>query len=129
MSSLTVQNPRRRKAVPAINITPLVDVLLILVVVLMLAMPLFVKRLPVELPKTSLSGTPTPTNALKVSIKADGTIFDGEAVSSFASLTRKITPTTTIELSVDKSVTYDVMAQAIGKMQEHDPKEFVLLTN
>lgn len=113
---------------PPVNITALVDVLLVLVIVLIIAMPLHVKRLPVELPKTGLSGTPSVVNALPISIASDGPLLVRGAPTSDASLLNLITPATTLEVSVDKSVSYEKIAKTLSLLQERSPKEIILLT-
>lgn len=117
-----------RKSVPAVNVTPLVDVLLILLVVLLLAMPLYVKRLPVDLPQTSLAGAPTPVVALPISLQKDASILVRDIPRSLTEATAQIDSRTTVELSVDKDATYEMIAKVIGKFQEKQPKEIVLLT-
>ena len=111
-----------------INIAPLVDVLLVLLVVLMLAMPMFVKRLPVELPQTSLTGTPTPIKALTVSLLADGTLKLGDSPVQLEVALAKVTSTVSVEISADKDVTYDVLAKTVSQFQARGPQDIVLLT-
>lgn len=118
----------KRLASAAINITPLVDVLLILLAVLMLAMPLYVKRLPVNLPQTVLGGTPTPMVSLSVALKADGKLMVDGVVAEAEAVLQRITSRTTVELAVDKEVRYDDLAQFIGKVEGRAPKDIVLLT-
>lgn len=120
--------PPRRSAVASINVTPLVDVLLILLVVLMLAMPMFVKRLPVDLPVTDMAGTPTPMKALPVAILRDGKLQVSGSPADLAGLGVRITSQTTVELSVDKEVTYESLAQVVAAIQARNPKEVILLT-
>lgn len=119
---------RARRIAVSINLTPLIDVLLILVAVLVLAMPLFVKRLPVDLPRTSLGGAPTPMISLAVSIKGEGSLMLDGALASLNDIQAKITPTTTVELAIDKDVRYEAMASTIAGLQAAGPKEIVLLT-
>lgn len=118
-----------RRPLASINITPLVDVLLILLVVMMLSMPLFVKKLPVELPNTDLSGTPTPVKSLQVSITKNGQLLLNQSKVDMPLLQSKIDPTVTVELAVDKQVTYQEFAQVIAGLQAKEPKEIVMLTN
>jgi biopolymer transport protein ExbD len=118
----------RRHEIPPVNVTPLVDVLLILVVVLLLAMPLYVKRLPIDLPTTSLAGAPTPVEALPIALQKDATLFVRETPLPLDTVLTKIDQNTTIELSVDKDTTYETIAKLIAKLQEKNPKEIVLIT-
>lgn len=122
------QSNTSRRPLATINITPLVDVLLILLVVLMLAMPMFVKRLPVDLPVTDLAGAPTPMQALSVSVLKDGRLQIKDSPTDLAGLSVRITPTTTVELSVDKEVSYETLAKVVVAVQARNPKEVILLT-
>jgi biopolymer transport protein ExbD len=119
----------QRKQIAAINITPLVDVLLILLVILMLAMPMYVKRLPVSLPVTSLSGTPTVVKALSVSINKEGQFLVNGLYYPLADMQKKIDAETSLDLSIDKDVPYSTIAQVISSLQEKSPKEINLVTN
>lgn len=119
---------RLRPAVPVINVTALVDVLLFLVIILLIAMPLHVKRLPVELPKTGLGGTPVTLKALPVSIPQEGELLVRGASTSDASIQALITSDTTVELSVDRTVSYEKIAKTLSMLQERSPREIILLT-
>jgi biopolymer transport protein ExbD len=118
----------RRKQLAAINVTPLVDVLLILLVIMMLAMPMFVKKLPVDLPQTSLSGAPSVAQSLSVSLQADGSLMLDESPTTLEQLKARITPTVSVELSVDRLTTYDKIATVISELQASAPKDIALMT-
>ncbi len=120
-------NPARRP-IASINVTPLVDVLLILLVVLMLSMPMFVKRLPVDLPKTELGGTPTPMKSLAVSIAKDGKLQLGDSPVDLDVVLLQVNPSATVELSVDKDASYEKLATVVSAVQAKSPKEIILLT-
>jgi biopolymer transport protein ExbD len=122
------RSPRSRPQLAPVNVTPLVDVLLVLVVILLLAMPMYVKRLPVDLPQTGLAGTPTPVNSLPVSLKQDASLYVRAAPVSQASLLALIDPSVTVELSVDKATSYDTMAKVLAQLQSKNPKEIILIT-
>ncbi len=57
-----------------INVTPLVDVMLVLLIVFMVAAPLMTVGVPIELPKTQAKQLNTSTEPLTVSVSADRTI-------------------------------------------------------
>lgn len=68
---------RRSRAVPMaeINITPFVDVMLVLLIIFMVAAPLMTVGVPVELPQTAANALPSDAEEpLTVTIKADGTL-------------------------------------------------------
>src|ERR1700739_4272002 len=58
-----------------INVTPLVDVMLVLLIIFMVTAPLMTSGVSVDLPKTSAQPLNSDSEPLTVSIKADGTIF------------------------------------------------------
>lgn len=127
LASRTRHRQGLRREVPAINITPLVDVLLILLVLLLLAMPMYLKRLPVDLPKTELGGTPTPQQVLPVSLSPDGRVSLAQSPVDLAVVLQKVGPQVTVELAIDKTVQYDAIAQVVSAIQGKNPKEIVLV--
>ena len=72
------RNARRRSGagvMSEINVTPLVDVMLVLLIVFMVAAPLMTVGVPIELPKTDAKPLTSQVEPLAVSIKPDGTIY------------------------------------------------------
>jgi biopolymer transport protein TolR len=65
----------RRRAMAEINVTPLVDVMLVLLIVFMVTAPLLTVGVPVDLPKTKAPALGQDREPLSVTIKRDGTIF------------------------------------------------------
>lgn len=66
----------RRNALNAeINVTPLVDVMLVLLIVFMVAAPLLSVGVPVELPKTDAKSLPSETEPITITVDKDGTVF------------------------------------------------------
>ena len=67
---------RRRRPMAEINVTPMVDVMLVLLIIFMVAAPLLTVGVPIELPKTA--ATPLPTEQeepLTIALTADGQIL------------------------------------------------------
>jgi biopolymer transport protein ExbD len=120
---------KTRAPLAAINITPLVDVLLILVVVLLLLAPHFVKPLPVQLPRTSLAGTAVAQSTLQVAVLKTGKYWtDGHEVS-LQDLKSLIKPgLTTVELGADGSAQYAQIVKLIEELRDSNPREVLLLT-
>lgn len=58
-----------------INVTPLVDVMLVLLIVFMVAAPLLSVGVPIELPKTDAKSLPSQTEPITISVNSDGEIF------------------------------------------------------
>ncbi len=65
----------RRMPMAEINVTPLVDVMLVLLIVFMVAAPLLTVGVPIELPKTEAKALPTDKEPLTVTVKPDGKLY------------------------------------------------------
>ena len=66
---------RRRRATAEINVTPLVDVMLVLLIVFMVAAPLLSVGVPVELPKTDAKSLPAEQEPITITVSADGLVY------------------------------------------------------
>src|SRR5216117_2850128 len=65
----------RYQPLAEINVTPMVDVMLVLLVIFMITAPLLTVGVPVDLPKTNADAIQDPTEPLVVSINKEGKIF------------------------------------------------------
>src|ERR1700678_2063682 len=65
----------RRRPMAEINVTPFVDVMLVLLIVFMVTAPLLTVGVPVDLPKTRAPALGQDREPLSITIKRDGTIF------------------------------------------------------
>ena len=68
----------RKRPLSEINVTPLVDVMLVLLIIFMISAPLLNVAVPVELPKTDASAVDASDDPVVISIKRDGAIYVGE---------------------------------------------------
>lgn len=73
----------RKRPLSEINVTPLVDVMLVLLIIFMISAPLLNVAVPVELPKTDASAVDSSDDPVVISIKRDGAIYVGEGEVSF----------------------------------------------
>jgi biopolymer transport protein TolR len=80
----------RRGALSEINVTPLVDVMLVLLIVFMISAPLLTAGVPVELPKTEAGSLQDQTEPLTVTIRANGQIFIKEDEVPFGKLAPRL---------------------------------------
>jgi len=69
----------RYRAMAEINVTPLVDVMLVLLIIFMVAAPLMTVGVPIDLPKTNASALNQETEPLTISVNAEGKIFIQES--------------------------------------------------
>ncbi|MGV6839248.1 MAG: protein TolR [Planktomarina sp.] len=116
---------RRRRSVPMseINVTPFVDVMLVLLIVFMVSAPLMTVGIPVELPKTQATALASESEEpLTVTVTADGKILiqtTEVAPEDFLTRMRGIGETRSSEkvfLRADGSIAYDRVVQIMGAM-------------
>lgn len=82
---------KSRGAVSDINVTPLVDVMLVLLIVFMVAAPMMTVGVPLDLPKTAANAiASTQEEPLTVSVKEDGTVYIQKAEVTLEELADKI---------------------------------------
>jgi TonB system transport protein ExbD (group 1) len=69
-----------------INVTPFVDVMLVLLIIFMVAAPLATVSIKVELPPAVAKPSPNPPKPVYISIKEDGSTYIGDAPTDLASI-------------------------------------------
>ena len=72
----------KRAPMAEINVTPLVDVMLVLLIIFMVTAPLLVSGVPVKLPDSRAKGLDTGQKPTVVSLQADGNLFINDAAVS-----------------------------------------------
>ena len=78
--------PQGPKLVSEINVTPFVDVMLVLLIIFMVSAPMLTVGVPVDLPQASLNPLPHQDKPLDISIQKDGVISVGQETSSLSEL-------------------------------------------
>jgi biopolymer transport protein TolR len=76
----------RKRPLSEINVTPLVDVMLVLLIIFMISAPLLSVAVPVELPRTEARAVDASDDPVVISIKRDGAIYVGEREVAFDAL-------------------------------------------
>jgi biopolymer transport protein TolR len=84
----------RKRPLSEINVTPLVDVMLVLLIIFMISAPLLTVGVPVELPKTEASAVEINDEPLSVSIDREGAIFIGEDETAYERLAERLAAST-----------------------------------
>ena len=116
---------RRGRAQPMaeINVTPFVDVMMVLLIIFMVAAPLLTVGVPVELPKTAASALPSETEEpLTVTIAADGVVSIQNTEVGRDELVPRLQAIASersddrVFLRADGAVTYEVVAQIMGAL-------------
>jgi len=102
----------RRAPMSDINVTPLVDVMLVLLVVFMVTAPLLTVGVPVDLPQTQAPPINEPKEPTVISVNKDGAIFIQETTVPIDSLVEKLqaitgaNPEAVLYVKGDKDINY-----------------------
>jgi biopolymer transport protein TolR len=115
----------RRKFTPMseINVTPMVDVMLVLLIIFMVTAPLLTVGVEVELPKTSAEAMPNPEEPLVVTVRSDNVVFLQETQIAVEELGPRLVaitsnkPDTTIYVRGDAQANWDGIAQVLAELQ------------
>ena len=106
-----------------INVTPFVDVMLVLLIVFMVTAPLLTVGVEVDLPKTKARAINADAAPLVVSIKADGSLYLQEAAVDAKVLVPRLkaisnaNPDVRIFVRGDQAVTYGDVLSVMGRIQ------------
>ena len=111
----------RRGALSEINVTPLVDVMLVLLIVFMISAPLLTAGVPVELPKTEAGAMQDVPDPITISIRADGSLYVGETATPFAALSPRLKEMASdtsrpIYVRADGKASYEIVAQVMASL-------------
>jgi len=103
-----------------INVTPLVDVMLVLLIVFMVTAPMMTSGVNVDLPKTNAKPLNTDAKPITVSINADGKAYLGDEAVELPDLVARLTTaadsdmTRRIYVRGDKSIPYGQVMQVMA---------------
>jgi biopolymer transport protein TolR len=132
------RNSRRRSSgggvISEINVTPLVDVMLVLLIVFMVAAPLMTVGVPVELPKTEAKAMETNNEPLYLTVQEDKTLFLGETQIASEDLVAKLQAIvkegveSQIFVRADTSVSYGNVMEIMGLLNSAGYKKIGLVT-
>lgn len=119
-----------------INITPFVDVMLVLLIIFMVAAPMLTVGVPVELPDTAATALPTEQEEpLSITIKADGglalqttDVADADLIPKLQAIAAERT-SDKIFLRADGSVPYQRVAQVMGALNAGGFRNIGLVTD
>ncbi|GLQ96217.1 ExbD/TolR family protein [Dyella mobilis] len=103
-----------------INVTPLVDVLLVLLIIFMITAPIVTHKATMDLPQPSLHSTPERVAPIHLSIQADGQMYWNDIPLSIDQLdtqlgiTAKLGTQPALEIDAADGVPYDVVAKVLA---------------
>ena len=117
-----------------INVTPLVDVMLVLLVVFIVTAPLLTQAVHVNLPKTAETAPPEEKEAIYVSVNSDGKVYLDKTeipIDQFEKelLTRKAAdPEIALNLNADDGVKYGTVAKVMASIERSGITKLAVLT-
>ncbi|MFT3965034.1 MAG: TonB system transport protein ExbD [Sphingobium sp.] len=107
-----------------INVTPFIDVMLVLLIIFMVAAPLATVDVKVDLPASTAQPSPKPDKPVYLTISADRSLSLGNDAATLATLKPMLAKATggdvdqRIFLRADKSVDYDMLMQAMNALRD-----------
>ncbi len=109
-----------------INITPLIDVMLVLLVTLIVSLPIMTHAVKLDLPQAPPSALATPPEVINLDIDFDGTvvwngrkIVDSQQLESYLRNEAGKVPQPEIHLRPDRGVKYDFVAKVLASVQRN----------
>ncbi len=107
-----------------INVTPFIDVMLVLLIIFMVAAPLATVDIRVDLPNSSAPAQPRPDKPLYLSVKGDKQLFIGEQPITLQTLAETLNQQTqgnkdtTIFFQADKTVDYETLMSVMDNLRK-----------
>lgn len=128
---------RRRRAgrLAEINVTPFVDVMLVLLIVFMVTAPLLTVSIPIELPRTEAKQSAAETDPLSITIRNDGVIFLQETQVTLEELVPRLRAISnegydrSIYIRGDAQTSWDTMARVLASVSSAGFRKLQLVTD
>ena len=125
---------RRNRPMSEINVTPLVDVMLVLLIVFMVAAPLLTVGVPIDLPETQAKSLNTESKPVTVSVATDGLLYLGDQPVALVDLVARIAEVAVngtderIYVRGDQASTYGTVMQVMGVLSSAGYSHIGLIT-
>ena len=129
---------RQKESMADINVTPMVDVMLVLLVIFIISAPMFTNAVQLELPKARAKALQQEADTVTLAIDAAGTVYWNNDALQPGELEQRLAEAAELpqqpelQLRADKDTRYEVVAQVMAAAQSHgltrigfvtDPKE------
>ena len=126
----------RRQPMAEINVTPLVDVMLVLLIIFMVTAPLLVAGVPVDLPDARAQSLPQDNTPIQISLDAQGQIFIDRLEVAPAALPAKLaalrearSDEARIYVRADRSLEYGRVMAVVGDVNAAGFRKVALVTD
>ncbi len=110
---------KRRQALSEINVTPFVDVMLVLLIIFMVTAPLLQQGIDVNLPQAKGKEL-APTERVVITVKRDGKIYLDKTSTTMNELKSRLASISNrdVFLKADKDVPYGIVVEVMGELRE-----------
>ena len=118
-----------------INVTPMVDVMLVLLVIFIITAPLFTHAIKLDLPHAAASATPQKPETITLSIDGEGRIFWNNDAIAQKDLGARLAqeaqknPQPELQLRADKATRYEIIAQVMSAAQTNGMTKLGFVTD
>ena len=127
---------RRKPVMAEINVTPMVDVMLVLLIIFMVSAPLLTVGVPLDLPQTQAKSLEQDKTPLQLSVDVRGKVFINDTEVAMADLIPKLKAITDarggmderIYMRADKKADYGTVAKVMGQLSGAGFKRLALVT-
>ncbi|MBL8599690.1 MAG: protein TolR [Devosia sp.] len=125
----------KSKPMSEINVTPMVDVMLVLLIIFMVAAPLMTVGVPIDLPKTQARQLNTEQKPVTVSVNPEGLIYVGEAQVPLEGVVEAVTAASPngiedrVYVRGDGTASYGAVMQVMGALSGAGFTKIGLLTD
>jgi biopolymer transport protein TolR len=127
---------RRKPVMAEINVTPMVDVMLVLLIIFMVSAPLLTVGVPLDLPQTQAKSLDQDKTPLQLSVDVNGKVFINDTEVAMTDLVAKLKAITEarggmderIFMRADKKADYGTVARVMGQLSGAGFKRLALVT-
>ena len=126
---------RSRKPMSEINVTPFVDVMLVLLIIFMVTAPLLTAGVPIQLPDSRAAALPTEQQQVSISIDSDGYVYIDDSQVEVGALPQALEsiPRTgegpDVTLRADRALDYGRVMAVMGELNRAGLNRISLVTN
>ncbi len=123
------------KQMSDINVTPFVDVILVLLIVFMVTAPLLNVGVPIDLPDSNARALPEKKEPIVISISDSNHIYIQKSLTPFSKLGARLmaithrNPQTTLYIRADRQIPYGTVMKVIGELNAHGFNQVVLVSS
>ncbi len=128
------RRPQAARPIAEINVTPFVDVMLVLLIIFMVAAPLLTVGVPIDLPETRAKALNSDTQPITISVNGDGEVFLQETIIPIEEVVPKLEAIAQtgyderIYIRGDQSADYGTIMRVMGRINQAGFKNLGLVT-